>query len=85
MTLSVKVLGPGCANCVTLEKRTRQALADLGLDAVVEKVTDYGDIASYGVLKTPGLVVDDHLVLQGRVPTVAALTETLASAARSGG
>ena len=67
--VTVKVLGPGCANCVTLEKRTRQALADLGLDATVEKVTDYG------VLKTPGLVVDDHLVLQGRVPTVAALTE----------
>ena len=73
--VTVKVLGPGCANCVTLEKRTRQALADLGLEATVEKVTDYGDIASYGVLKTPGLVVDDHLVLQGRVPTVAALTE----------
>ena len=73
----VKVLGPGCANCVTLEKRTRQALADLGLDASVEKVTDYGDIAGYGVLATPGLVVDEQLVLQGRVPTVSALGHLL--------
>lgn len=77
--LTVKVLGPGCANCVTLERRSREALAGLGLDVTVAKVTDYGDIASYGVLKTPGLVVDDHLVLQGRVPTVAALTETFRS------
>jgi len=77
----VKVLGPGCANCVTLEKRTRQAMTDLGLDATVEKVTDYGDIASYGVLSTPGLVADGQLVVQGRVPSVAALSDLLARAA----
>jgi small redox-active disulfide protein 2 len=78
----VKVLGPGCANCVTLEKRTRQALAALGLDATVEKVTDYGQIAGYGVMTTPGLVVDERVVLQGRVPTVAALGELLGAAVR---
>ena len=79
--MDVKVLGPGCANCVTLETRTRQALADLGLDAVVEKVTDVGRIAGYGVMSTPGLVVDEQVVLQGRVPTVAALSDLLARAA----
>ncbi|WP_088282132.1 thioredoxin family protein [Kineosporia sp. A_224] len=79
----VKVLGPGCANCVTLEKRTRQALADLGLDVSVEKVTDYAQIAAYGVMTTPGLVVDEQVVLQGRVPTVAALGELLGAAARA--
>lgn len=79
----VKVLGPGCANCVTLEKRTRQALAALGLDATLEKVTDYGQIAAYGVMSTPGLVVDEQVVLQGRVPTVAALGELLGAAVRS--
>ena len=77
----VKVLGPGCANCVTLERRTREALAGLGLDAVVEKVTDDAQIASYGVLRTPGLVVDDRVVLQGRVPTVAALVQTFTALA----
>lgn len=79
--MNIKVLGPGCANCVTLEKRTRQALADLRLEATVEKVTDYGQIASYGVMSTPGLVVNDQVILQGRVPTVAALSDLLGQAA----
>ena len=64
----VKVLGPGCANCRNLEKATRQALADLGLDATVEKVTDYPTIAGYGVMSTPALVVDERVLLSGRVP-----------------
>jgi small redox-active disulfide protein 2 len=66
--MNVKILGPGCANCQRLEARTREALADLGLDATVEKITDYGAIASYGVMRTPGLVVDDRVVVSGRVP-----------------
>ena len=64
----IKVLGPGCANCRNLEKATRQALADLGLDATVEKVTDYPTIAGYGVMSTPALVVDERVLLSGRVP-----------------
>jgi small redox-active disulfide protein 2 len=79
----VKVLGPGCANCQNLEKATRTALADLGLDATVEKVTDYAAIAGYGVMSTPGLVVDDKVVLAGRVPTVAQVRDLLAAAAGS--
>jgi small redox-active disulfide protein 2 len=65
----IKILGSGCANCVNLERVTRQAAAELGLVAEFEKVTDYGDIASYGVMRTPGLVVDDQVLLSGRVPT----------------
>jgi small redox-active disulfide protein 2 len=64
----VKVLGPGCANCRALEKNTRAALADLGIEATVEEVTDYGAIAGYGVMRTPGLVVDEEVVVSGRVP-----------------
>ena len=64
----IKILGSGCANCVRLEANTKQALATLGLQATVEKVTDYGDIASYGVMKTPGLVVDEKVLVSGRVP-----------------
>ena len=65
----IKILGPGCKNCANLEKATRQAVADLGLEATIEKVTDYGQIASYGVMRTPGLVVDEQVLISGRVPT----------------
>lgn len=73
----VKVLGPGCRNCVKLESVTRQAIEDLGLDATVEKVTDYPTIAGYGVMSTPALVVDERLVSSGRVPTAAEVRELL--------
>ncbi|MBB1031639.1 thioredoxin family protein [Dietzia sp. SLG310A2-38A2] len=73
----VKVLGPGCRNCHTLVTRTRDALAELGKDAEIIEVTDVGEIAGYGLMKTPGLVIDDELVLGGKVPTVRQLTEIL--------
>jgi len=74
----IKILGSGCANCVNLERVTREALAALGVDATVEKVTDYPTIAGYGVMSTPGLVVDEKVVLSGRVPTAAQVRELLA-------
>lgn len=77
----VKILGPGCANCHNLEKNTRTALADLGLDATVEAVTDYGDIAGYGIMKTPGLVVDEEVLVSGRVPKPAEIAELLSARA----
>lgn len=64
----IKVLGPGCANCVNLEKATRQALTDLDLEAAIEKVTDYPSIVGYGVMSTPALVVDEKVVTSGRSP-----------------
>jgi small redox-active disulfide protein 2 len=73
--MHVKILGPGCKNCHTLEERTREALAELGMEATVESVTDYAEIAAAGVMRTPGLVVDDELVLSGKVPKVKELTE----------
>ena len=76
----IKVLGPGCANCKRLEERTREAVADLGIDAEIEKVTDYADIAGYGVMKTHGLVVDERLVVSGRVPTSREIAELLTPA-----
>lgn len=75
----VKILGPGCRNCKNLERVTREALETLGLDAVVEKVTDYPTIVGYGVMSTPALVVDDQVVLSGRVPTAAEVRELLAA------
>ena len=76
--MNIKVLGPGCANCVNLEKAARQAVAELGIDATFEKVTDYADIASYDIMRTPGLVVDEQVILSGRVPTAAQVKELLA-------
>jgi small redox-active disulfide protein 2 len=73
----IKILGSGCANCKRLEANTNQALAELGLQATVEKVTDFGDIASYGVMKTPGLVVDEQVLVSGRVPEPAEIAKLL--------
>jgi len=76
--MDIKILGSGCANCVNLEKATRKAVAELGMDATFEKVTDYADIASYDIMRTPGLVVDEQVILSGRVPTSAQVKELLA-------
>lgn len=83
MTLNIKVLGGGCANCERLEKNARQAAAQLGVEATFEKTGDYGEYERYGLLATPGLVVNDQLVSSGRVPStgqiVTLLTNILAA------
>jgi small redox-active disulfide protein 2 len=69
-TMNIKVLGSGCTNCKTLEMRTMEAVEELHIAAVIEKVQDYQEIASYGVLRTPGLVIDGKVVSVGTVPKV---------------
>lgn len=76
--MNIKILGSGCANCVNLEKAAKQAASELGIDATFEKVTDYADIASYNIMRTPGLVVDEEVILAGRVPTAAQVKALLA-------
>jgi small redox-active disulfide protein 2 len=76
--MNIKILGSGCANCINLEKAARLAASELGIDATFEKVTDYADIASYGIMRTPGLVVDEQVLLAGRVPTAAQVKDLLA-------
>ncbi len=73
----IKVLGSGCMNCKMLEKRTIEALQELKMDAAVEKVEDYQKIASYGIMCTPGLVIDEKIAIAGFVPTVEKLKEIL--------
>ncbi|QRV01673.1 TM0996/MTH895 family glutaredoxin-like protein [Arcanobacterium phocisimile] len=75
--MEIKILGPGCANCVNLEKATRAAVDELGIEANIEKVTDYADILSYGVMNTPGLVVDGDVKIAGRVPKVNEIVDVL--------
>lgn len=75
--MDIKVLGPGCCNCVTLEARTREALESLGKDATIAKVSDTAEIMGYGIMATPGLVVDGTVVVSGRVPSVKQITGML--------
>ena len=65
----IKVLGSGCASCKKLEENTRKAVEELGIDATIEKVTDFKKIMAYGVMKTPALVVDEKVKIMGRVPS----------------
>ncbi len=74
---TIKVLGPGCPKCQILLKNTEQAVAELGLDCQVEKITDIMQITSYGVMMTPALVVDDEVKLVGKVPSLTELKELL--------
>ena len=67
--MNVKILGTGCPNCQRLERLTREAAAEAGLAVHVEKVTDIADIMGYGVMSTPGLVVDEQVKSSGRVPS----------------
>jgi small redox-active disulfide protein 2 len=73
----IKALGPGCANCKTLEKRTLEALDSLKIEALVEKVTDFQKIASYGIMRTPGLVMNEKVLSFGNVPTVETIKELI--------
>ena len=63
----VKVLGSGCAKCSALEQAAREALAELGMETAIDHVTDFTQIAAYGVMTTPALVVDGKVVSYGKV------------------
>ncbi len=75
--MTIKVLGPGCMNCKTLERRTREAVEQLSLDAIIQKVEDYQGMSLYGIMSTPGHVIDGKVVSQGRVPTVETIKELI--------
>ena len=67
----IKILGTGCAKCEKLAGNVKQAAENLGLDYEMEKVTDLNQIMSFGVMTTPGLVVDGQVLLTGKVPAAA--------------
>ena len=78
--LSIKILGPGCANCRKLEEIVRQSVATLNVEAQIAKVTDMQQIVGYGVLKTPGLVINEKLVCSGRIPGPESVKEWIEAA-----
>jgi small redox-active disulfide protein 2 len=75
--VEIKVLGPGCKNCITLNRIAHEVVEKMGISATFEKIEDYAAIASYGVMSTPALVVNGKLVMSGRVPTPRHLQEVL--------
>jgi small redox-active disulfide protein 2 len=77
MSLHIKILGGGCANCERLEKHAKAAVTQLGVEATFEKSGDYNEYARYGLLATPGLVVNDKLVSGGKVPAVSQVVTLL--------
>jgi small redox-active disulfide protein 2 len=78
--LTIRVLGSGCANCKRVEQIVRKVVTTLSVDAEIIKVTDYNDIASYNVLSTPGLVINERVVASGRIPSEAEITTFVTSA-----
>ena len=75
--MKIKVLGPGCPNCKILEKKTIDAVAELNLDASIEKVEDIMKIMEFGIMKTPALVIDEKVVFSGRIPSESELKKLL--------
>ena len=75
--INIKVLGSGCANCKRLEQIARKAVEDLGVEAEIEKVTNYNEIMKYPILSTPGLVINEELVSSGRIPSQEEITDWL--------
>ena len=78
--LTVKILGPGCANCKRLEEVARKAASDAGIEAEFVKVTDYKDILAYDILSTPGLVINERLVSSGKIPAPATIAQWMTEA-----
>lgn len=68
--MDIKILGPGCPKCKTLEKVTRDAVTELGITANIEKVEDIIKIMNYGIMHTPSLVINGKVVLSGQVPSL---------------
>ena len=66
--LDIKVLGPGCTNCVRLEALCNEVVKEENLDARIEKITDINEFGNYGVMLSPGLVVNGKVLSQGKIP-----------------
>jgi small redox-active disulfide protein 2 len=74
---SIKVLGPGCKKCKQLELNVREAVSKLTGEYKIEKIEDYQEMTKYGMMGTPGLVIDEKLISTGKVQTIAELMEIL--------
>ena len=78
--LTIKILGPGCSNCKKLESITRDAVLRSGVEAQIEKVTEYAGIMKYNILSTPGLVINEKVMSAGRISSEAQIITMLTTA-----
>ena len=75
--MNIKILGTGCAKCHSLEKIVKEVVVELHLDATVEEVKDMKQILDYKILMSPGLVIDEKVVISGKVPSKAEMERIL--------
>ncbi len=75
--MKIKVLGPGCPRCHALKEATKEAVSQLGVEAEIEEVNDFAKILEYPIMLTPALVINEKVVLSGKVPTVEEVKELL--------
>ena len=75
--MKIKVLGTGCPKCKALEKATQNAVADMGIDATIVKEEDIMKIMGYGIMHTPGLVINEKVVFSGRIPSANELRDLI--------
>jgi small redox-active disulfide protein 2 len=73
LVVNIKIAGPGCRNCNELDRRVKAVLESIGCEATLLHLTDFRDIAAAGVMATPGLIVNDKVVSQGKVPDEATI------------
>ena len=78
--VNIKVLGPGCMNCDNLERLCREIVIENNFDATIEKITDINKFSNYGLLLTPGLVIDEKLVSSGKIPTKSKIIQWISEA-----
>jgi len=78
--MEIKVLGPGCANCKRLYQEAERAVAQVGQPATLTKVEAMEDIVAYGILRTPGLVIDEKVVASGRIPPASEIASMITTA-----
>lgn len=79
--MKIKVLGPGCANCKKLYGEVQKAIVLAGIEAKIEKVEKIDEIAKYGVLMTPALVIDEKIKASGRIPANSEIVSWIMTAA----
>ena len=77
MKKDIKILGTGCPKCKQLEEAVRKTVTDNSVEADISKVEDIVDIMGYGIMRTPGLVIDGKVVLSGRLPSTNELKELI--------
>ena len=74
---TIKILGTGCPNCATTEKVVTEVVRELNLEAKIIKVTDIQEIMMYDIMSTPAVVIDEKVVVKGRIPSASEMKELL--------